>query len=140
MHEIRHFITYTYVSELAGWCIFNDGNAIGFTQNKSEFEGIPVILMYRFIKLRSQTDNKDISLQTINQINIYFNDTCINRNEIDANINNRSITVETVKRLDNNAPGINKWLNDDIMEVYMQLLFDQYNSSINMSSLLNTHT
>jgi Ulp1 family protease len=74
----------------------------------------------------------------MNQINVYFNDTNLNRNEVVTNMYNRTITVETIKRLDNNAPGIQKWLNDDIIEVYMQLLCDQYSSSNNIL-LLNTH-
>ena len=44
--------------------------------------------------------------------------------------------METLKRLDDN--GDNKWLNDDIIEIYMQTLYDKYNSSNNIL-LFNTH-
>ena len=52
VHQIRHFITYTYVTELAGWCIFNDSQDVGFTQDQNNFEGIPVILVYKLLKLQ----------------------------------------------------------------------------------------
>ena len=92
------------MTELSGWCIFNDSKDVGFTQDQNSFEGIPVILVYKLLKLQFQTDNENISIQTINQqtinqVHTYFNDSNINPNEVVTNVYNRIINIITSETL-----------------------------------------